>query len=101
MMRLAERQAAERRTARAKRRRTDLTDDLAAFAGALQGWCWRDGPHAGYPFTWLHYVYGQAHLNRRRARAVLDLHDAMAAAQAMPGQAKRDWLRAWQAAAEH
>jgi hypothetical protein len=68
----------------------DLADGVAEFAAAFPAWIERDGPERGYPLSWVHYVYGMAHLRRAALREQTRMADATRAA----GLVKEDF-KAW------
>ena len=65
---------------------------LGLFADRLPAWCHRDGPLAGLPLSWGHYLYGMAHINRARARGKVDTHDAVRVAGATNERSRKEWV---------
>ena len=68
-----------------RHRLIDLLDGYLEFAAGLPGLLHTEGPEAGFPLTWRHYVYGMAYLRRARLREMLRTAEATRAGQAVKG----------------
>lgn len=75
-----------------QRHPADLARDLALFVERKPAWVCREGPHAGYPFTWGHYRLGMMEIIREDARRRIDRFNASRIAFSLSPQPNDSWL---------